>query len=183
VIRHETYGAIGQHRVRYACEGDALLVTAAVSVDVSLAGIPLYRRDATYHEEWQGDRLVGFRSEFDDNGEPYRLEVENDGREAVIEGSVGRIEAPATVVSSHPWNEAVVARPLLFDTREGRLQKVQLAGRSQDQLKIEGRSVPATRYRIEGDLKRELWYDASGRWLQSKLVVDGGVVTVTWDGR
>ncbi len=183
VIRHETYGEIGSHKVRFACAGADLLVDAEVSIRVSLAGIALYERQASYHETWLGDQLIAFKSSFDDNGQPYQVSARKDGREVVIEGAAGRIEAPASVVSNHPWNVAVVERPLLFDTREGRLQRVQVQPEGRDTLEIAGRPVAAERYLVAGDLERELWYDPAGRWLQSRLELDGAAVTVTWDGR
>jgi hypothetical protein len=46
-------------------------------------------------------------------------------------------------------------------------------------LTIAGHAIPADKYRISGDLERELWYAAAGNWLQSRLEHDGAKITLT----
>jgi hypothetical protein len=97
----------------------------------------------------------------------------------VIEGRRGRIEAPPTIVSNHPWNHDVIERTLLFDTQRGRLQQVQVTPAGAETVTVAGRGIVARKYRITGDLERELWYDDAGRWLQSRLEHDGAKITLT----
>jgi hypothetical protein len=102
-----------------------------------------------------------------------------DGERTIINGRRGRIEAPATIVSNHPWNHEVVERTLLFDTQRGRLQKVQVIPSGIETITVAGRAVEAQNYRITGDLERELWYDEAGNWLQSRLEHNGDQITLT----
>jgi hypothetical protein len=44
---------------------------------------------------------------------------------------------------------------------------------------VAGRKVEAKKYRMSGDLERELWYDAAGNWLRSRLEHDGARITLT----
>jgi Family of unknown function (DUF6134) len=97
----------------------------------------------------------------------------------VIDGRRGRILAPATIVSNHPWNHEVVGRTLLFDTQRGRLQQVRVAPAGVEAITVAGREVAARKYRMSGDLERELWYDEAGNWLQSRLEHDGARITLT----
>ena len=102
-----------------------------------------------------------------------------DGDRTVINGRRGRIEAPPTIVSNHPWNHEVIERTLLFDTQRGRLQEVAVTPAGRETVTIAGRKVEAQKYRITGDLERELWYDDAGNWLQSRLEHDGAQITLT----
>ena len=44
---------------------------------------------------------------------------------------------------------------------------------------VAGRKVEAKKYRMSGDLERELWYDEAGNWLQSRLEHKGARITLT----
>ena len=46
-------------------------------------------------------------------------------------------------------------------------------------ITVAGRSIEAQKYRVTGDLERELWYDDAGTWLQSRLEHKGDEITLT----
>ena len=179
VIHHETYGDVGRHVITFACEGDDLVVETRIEGEVRVLAIPIFKREATYREVWRADRLIAFDSHFVDNGEVYEVRARADADRTVIDGRRGRIEAPPTIVPNHPWNHDVVERTLLFDTQRGRLQKVQVAPLGAETITVAGREIEAQRYRISGDLERELWYDHAGNWLQSRLEHDGAKIRLT----
>ena len=179
MIRHEIYGDVGRHAITFACEGDDLVAETAIAGEVRLLMVPLFKRDGRYREVWRGGRLIAFDSRIEDNGEVYEVTARADGDHTVIEGRRGRIEAPPTIVSNHPWNHEVVDRTLLFDAQRGRLQEVRVTALGTETVALAGREVVARKYRITGDLERELWYDAAGNWLQSRLEHDGARITLT----
>jgi hypothetical protein len=178
-IRHDTYGDIGRHVITFACDGARTIVEAEVAIEVDILRIPVFRRNAHYHEVWQDDRLIAFDSRFDENGDLFEVHARADGERMIIEGEDGSIEAPASVISNHPWNGAVVLRPLLFDTRTGRLQHVRVTPVGEDTIEIGGRPIAARRCHVDGDLERDLWYDRDGDWLQSRLAYHGSTITLT----
>ena len=116
-IHHETHGEVGRHGITFACAGDELVVETRITGEVRVLMVPIFQREARYREVWRGDRLIAFDSWFNDNGEVYEVKARAAGEQTIIEGRRGRIEAPSTVVSNHPWNHAVLDRPLLFDTQ------------------------------------------------------------------
>jgi hypothetical protein len=179
VIDHETYGEVGRHVITFSCAGDDLVVETRVAGEVTVLAIPLFRREATYREVWRGGRLIAFDSHFVDNGEVYEVRARANGAHTVIEGRRGRILAPPDIVPSHPWNHEVIDRTLLFDIQRGRLQEVQIRPAGTETIAVAGRKVEAKKYRISGDLERELWYDAAGNWLRSRLEHDGARITLT----
>jgi hypothetical protein len=97
----------------------------------------------------------------------------------VIDRRRGTMEAPATIISDHPWNYAVLDRTLLFDARRGKLRNVKIDYAGNDTLVIGGQNVPAEKYIVSGDLDRVLWYGEDGVWLQSRLEYAGSTVFVT----
>jgi hypothetical protein len=178
-IHHETYGEVGRHVITFACDGEDLVVETEIEGEVKVLMVPLFKRDGTYREVWRDNRLVAFDSRIVDNGEVYEVIARAEGDHTMINGRRGRIEAPPTIVSNHPWNHDVIERTLLFDTQRGRLQKVQVTPAGADTISVAGRVVEAQKYRITGDLERELWYDDAGNWLQSRLEHDGAKITLT----
>ena len=178
-IHHETYGEVGQHVITFSCDGNDLVVETRIEGEVKVLMVPLFTREGTYREVWRGDRLIAFDSHIVDNGEVYDVRARANGDRTVINGRRGRIEAPPTIVSNHPWNHEVIERTLLFDTQRGRLQEVEVTPAGRETVTIAGRKVEAQKYRIAGDLERELWYDDAGNWLQSRLEHDGAQITLT----
>lgn len=178
-IRTGTQGEIGRHVIRFTCADDDLVVETEIEGEVTVLTIPVFKRHGSYREVWRGDRLIDFHSRIVDNGEAYEVSARAAGERTIIEGRQGRIVAPATVVSNHPWNHAVVDRTLLFDTREGALQRVQVEDAGVEPIAVGGREVEAHKYVVSGDLERELWYGPDGAWLQSRLDYRGDAITLT----
>lgn len=178
-IHHGTYGEVGRHVITFSCDGDDLIVETAIEGEVKVLMVPLFKRSGAYREVWRGDRLIAFDSRTEDNGEIYEVHARAEGDHTVIEGRRGRIEAPRTIVSNHPWNHDVIDRTLLFDTQRGRLQEVEVMPVGTETITVAGREVAAQKYLVTGDLERELWYDAAGRWLQSRLEHKGDQITLT----
>ena len=181
-VEHERFGEIGQHVITYSCQGDDLLVETEIAGEVTLLSLPVYRLAGTYREVWRGDRLLSFESEIDDNGETFEVSARAEGDKMLIDRRRGLIEAPATIVSDHPWNFAVLDRTLLFDARRGKLRHVEVEPLGEETLTIGGREVPARKYQITGDLERLLWYGEDGAWLRSQLEYGGSKVTLTRQG-
>jgi hypothetical protein len=181
-VRHETFGEIGRHVITYACQGDDLVVETRISGEATMLSVPIYTLDGSYHEVWRGGRLISFDSRVDDNGEKFEVSARAEGDQMVIDRRRGTIEAPATIVSDHPWNFAVLDRTLLFDARRGKLRHVQVEPAGEETLTIGGREVAARKYNMTGDLERVLWYAKDGTWLQSQLEYGGAKVFVTLSG-
>jgi Family of unknown function (DUF6134) len=178
-VDHEAYGEIGRHVITFSCQGEDLLVETRISGKVTMLSLPIYTLDGSYREVWRGDRLISFDSKVNDNGEQFEVSARAEGDQMVIDRRRGVIEAPATIVSDHPWNFAVLDRPLLFDARRGKLRHVQVEPAGEETLLIGGREVPAKKYQMTGDLERMLWYGEDGSWLQSQLEYGGSKVFVT----
>ena len=178
-VHHETYGEVGRHVITFSCEGDDLVVETRIAGEVRVLMVPLFKREGSYREVWRDGRLIAFASRIVDNGEVYEVTARASGDHTVIDGRRGRIEAPAAIVPNHPWNYAVLDRTLLFDTQRGRLQRVQVKPAGIETITVAGRAVAAKKYRVSGDLERELWYDEAGNWLRSRLEHDGAKITLT----
>ena len=177
-IHHETYGDIGRHVVTFRCRGDDLVVETDIEVEVNLLVFTVYRRRAHLEEVWRGDRLITYRARTDEDGEIVTTKARVEEDRIVVDGIQGRVAVPLDTVSSHPWNEAVVGRELLFDMKDGGLLRVKVTPAGEELLDLGDGKIKARKYRVSGDLERELWYDESGNWLQWRLYSNGDAVTM-----
>jgi hypothetical protein len=178
-VEHEMFGEIGRHEITFSCQGDDLLVETKISGEVTMLSLPVYTLDGSYREVWRGNRLISFDSQVNDNGEKFAVSARAEGDQMVIDRRRDVTEAPATIVSDHPWNFAVLDRPLLFDARRGKLRQVRVEPAGEETLEIGDREVRARKYTMTGDLERVLWYGEDGSWLQSQLQYTGSKVFVT----
>jgi hypothetical protein len=178
-IDHERFGDIGRHVITFSCQGDDLLVETQISGEVRVLSLPIYTLAGNYREVWRGDRLISFDSRLDDNGEKFEVSARAEDDHMLIDRRRGLIEAPASIVSDHPWNFAVLDRTLLFDARRGKLRHVQVEPVGKEALMIGGREVEANKYQMSGDIERLLWYGEDGSLLQSQLSYGGSKVLVT----
>ncbi len=178
-IKHELFGEIGRHVITYSCEGDDLVVETEIDGEATMLSVPVYALEGRYREVWHGDRLISFDSRVDDNGELFEVKARAEGDHMRIDRRRGTIEAPASIVSDHPWNYAVIDRTLLFDARRGKLRHVEVTPAGEETLVIGDAKVAADKYVMSGDLERVLWYGKDGAWLQSQLEYAGSKVFVT----
>ena len=177
-VDHETFGEIGRHVITFSCQGEDLVVETKIFGEVTMLSLPVYSLAGNYREVWRGDRLMSFDSKVNDNGEEFEVSARAEGDHMLIDRRRGLIEAPASIVSDHPWNFAVLDRTLLFDARRGKLRHVQVEPAGKETLTIGGRKVEANKYQMKGDLERVLWYGENGAWLQSQLEYGGSKVFV-----
>jgi len=178
-IRHELFGEIGRHVITYSCDGDDLMVETEIEGEATMLSVPVYTLQGHYREVWRGDRLISFDSQMNDNGEHFAVSARAEDDHTLIDRRRGTIEAPASIISDHPWNHAVIDRTLLFDARRGKLRHVEIEPVGADVLVIGGQEVAAQKYVVSGDLERVIWYADDGAWLQSQLQYSGSKVLVT----
>src|ERR1700749_3953827 len=78
-VEHPTYGNIGTYTNTVSQNGKNADVRTDLHIAVKMIGIPMFHQDATRAEQWQGQRLVAFRSQTDDNGTNINVTGKADG--------------------------------------------------------------------------------------------------------
>jgi hypothetical protein len=160
---------IGYHVLSFRQDGPRLTVDIDVDLRVSFAFITAYRYKHRNREQWEGGRLLGFKSSTNDNGTRHEVEAGLEGDELVIVGSQGQISGPANMLPTTYWHRNFMTRERWIDTQKGRIVAGAVAGHGIDPIEAAGRTVEASRYRISGDLDVDLWYHDE-RWV--KLAFD-----------
>jgi hypothetical protein len=180
-VVHQLYGDIGEHHVRVEREGEDLIVEQWAAIVVKLWFITAHRRESRYREVWRDDRLIAFDGLTVDNGQAAEVTARAAGDTLVIDGSAGRIEAPADTAPSLPSFEGAAARGVFMDFRTGALLDAEVAPAVPERIELAGEPVDAQKYVVTGALAQTVWYDATGIWAKWQLARGGGTVTLIRD--
>jgi hypothetical protein len=178
-VVHSRYDEIGSHKVTFSRKGDDLVVEVALNIKVKFLFVTLHSLSAERKEVWRGGRFVGYSSHTDDNGTLYDIVAHAERHKLLIEGPDGKAEADGSVFPTHPWNPEIVNHGVLMDTMTGKLLKVSVAPAGTETVEVAGKPVETAKYKVTGDLERELWYDADGNWIQLRFPRDGATLTFT----
>jgi hypothetical protein len=171
---------IGTHELAFARDGADVRVSIAIDFAVRFLGVTAFRYTHRNTEVWRGDRLVSINATTDNNGRMLAVKARGSGRGIEVEGTeAGAYVAPPEVVSTSYWHGAFL-RERKIDTQGGRLLATRLTRLGEEMIPVAGGSVEATRWRIEGDLELDIWYDRSGAWSRLRFVRgDGSVILYT----
>ncbi|HEV7369235.1 DUF6134 family protein [Arenibaculum sp.] len=167
---------LGRHRVEIRTDGDVTRVKTEIDFHVSLAFLTVYRLRHTSREVWRDGLLVSLDSQTNDNGQEHAVQARATRRGLVVEGPAGRSVVPAeTMTTGSYWHPGVIAAERLIDTRTGRILEVTARRVATERIRAGGRTVEADRYRIDGDIKLNLWY-AGQDWVKLSFRARGSDV-------
>jgi hypothetical protein len=143
---------VGYHEVHVRHEEDETDVDIDAHIDVTMAGIEVYRYRHRSHEVWRDGKLEALNSETDDDGAAESVAVHaGDNGMLVVETNQGSREVSPDILPTDLWNPDVLGKHELLDTESGRTLKVQVS------------QLPGGRYKMSGDLSLLVDY-RSGHW-------------------
>jgi hypothetical protein len=177
-IHHQIFGDIGEHRMTVRREDDVIVVEHTAELAVEVLGFTAFHRRTRFREAWRGDRLVAFEGVVEDNGAPFPVRARVEGDRLVVEGSAGRIEAPASTAPSEPSLEFAIRRESFFDSKTGALLNATVTSAGREPLKVGDGVVEASKYEVTGDLEQQVWFDPTGAWVQWRLWRQGAAITL-----
>lgn len=155
---------IGDHSFAFNGAGAdfRVQVTTDIAVRVPLIRAKVYSYAQQSAERWQGGQLVHLTSRTDDDGAPHQIDADVDH---LLPGSL--------------WSAETVKARRLVNTIDGSVMAIRVADLGGEKIEAGGRTIAARRYRISGDLARDVWYDGDGYLARLALVADDGS-TVTY---
>ena len=177
-IHHQIFGDIGEHRMTVRREADLIVVEHTAELAVEILGFTAFHRRTRFREVWRDERLIAFDGVVEDNGEPFPVHARAQGERLVVEGTAGRVEAPARTAPSEPSLEFVIRRDRFFDSKTGELLHATVTPAGREPLKVGQDVVDAARYEVAGDLEQHVWFDPAGVWVQWRLWRQGAAITL-----
>ena len=167
---------LGHHKVSFRRMGEELHVEIDIELEVKIAFVTLFRYSHQNREVWRDGRLVAIDTKTDDDGEAYWLSGRATDAGLEIEGSSGRVLAPADIMPTSYWNPGTIGQSRLLDTQKGRLIDVEIAPVGPEKITMAGERIEAQRYKVDGDLTLDLWYTPDGDWAKTKFSARGADV-------
>ena len=178
-VSHSTFGEIGSYANTIQPTRDGVTVQTRVNFEVSMLGVRLYRENAERIEQWQGDRLVSFHGVTDKGKGPVEVKGEARGNSFVISSSQGIVAAPASVHPANPWSANFLHSNTMMRPDSGRVEQVRIGSGQETIVKIDGASIPAVKFEIDGSTRYTVWLDGRGVPVMFVADDDTGKVTFT----
>jgi hypothetical protein len=178
-VRHSVFGNIGTYTNIVQSVGDITTVQTSAHFLVKMLGVGLHREDAERTERWQGDRLMSFIGTTKKNDDTIEVKGEASGNNFVINSPLGTVTAPATVRPANPWSAKCLSSTTMMRVDNGKIERVQISGGSEATVAINGATVPARQYQIDGATRYKIWIDQNDIPLMFAVDDDSGEVTFT----
>ena len=177
---HLDDGKIGQvhYTVQYDDQGEIEELKTRASV--SVLGIEVFHFTQHLHEVWQGGELQSLTGHTDDDGAVYETSLDRQPSE--YDGTLNgkSLALPRDAFPTSLWHYRITEQSLLFDLKDLRLLKVQIA-ESADTLSMHGDAVAAERFDFTGDWQGTVWFDQNRKFLRAEYQVEDRDVVVTVD--
>jgi hypothetical protein len=156
---------VGVHEVRRETVAGQIRVNSSSRIDVRLLGLNLYRFRYQSREVWDDQGLLSLEVDVDDGGKPFNLSGERVSGRFEWTSDLGDGKHPLPLFPTNHWNPEVLGQDAVLNTLTGGLNRVRIEPQGREMLELPSARVPATRYRYQGELRLDSWYDAAGRWL------------------
>lgn len=178
-VNHSVFGDIGTYTNTVEPSRDGTTVETHAHFEVKMLGVRLHRENAERTEHWQGNRLVSFHSVTDKGDGPKVVNGVARGNSFVITAPQGTFTAPATVHPANPWSANFLRSNTMMRPDNGKIEQVRIGGGQETAVKIDGATIPAVKYDIDGNTKYTVWLDARGVPVKFWADDDTGKVTFT----
>ena len=172
-VRHPFYGQIGTFTDIIDRNPETMRIDGRLRIAVKLLGIVVYRQDSDITAVMRDDRLVSLQSATKKEGEHLEVRGEAQGDQFVVNATVGSFAGPATSLPSDPFVLKGTGEGTMVFTDTGEIISVQVSGGDHGTVSVNGKSVSARHFVVEGYTRREIWIDDRGIPVKFR-VVDGG---------
>ncbi len=168
-------GVVGHHRITFREDGDKLVVRSDIAIDVKMLLFTVFRYQQTREEVWQDGRLIAFASTADDDGTPYDITGEAMPDGVHVTSGTETWVLPADSLPASYWNISMVTGTgPLVDAQSGSILDATVVMVGPEAIRVDGKEVATTRYKLGAERPRHLWYDATGRLVKMRAVGRNG---------
>jgi hypothetical protein len=159
LVVHPIYGEIGTFTQAINRNQEAMQIDGHLRVAVTLLGVVAYREESDTTEVMRGNRLVSLQSVTDKDGRHLEVHGEAQGDQFMVNATTGSYAGPATMLPSDPWLLKRTGDEVVVSTSTGRMVNVQVSGGDYDTVQVNGASVTARHFVVNGDKRQEVWLD------------------------
>lgn len=163
----------GAHTITVSEQDGALVVRNSVSLRAGLGPVTVFRYQQSCTEAWRGGALESIDCSTLKDGRRTAVRGAREGEQLRITGLGGERTFPATIAPTSWWTRTAMRGGVLLDTETGQEMRVRVTRLGRETVTVGGRPIAADRYRVEGTLAVDLWYDDQGRWVRCAFTARG----------
>ena len=163
---------IGEHTLQFTNTDNSLLVKIESKIVVTVLKVPVYRFNYRSTEAWLDGQLQRVDAATNDNGKKYQVSANRIDNDMLLTDKSGNTTKTSVAFTSNHWNSQVLTADKLFNTLTGKTNDIDLQNIGVEPVTISENPIEATHYRLAGNLKTDLWYDNTGRWVQLRFKGD-----------
>ncbi len=165
---------VGTHEVQKEINAETTKVRVVSNIALRFLGFTVYRFEYASEEIWDERGLRRLDVSVDNNGKKSNFDGRRDGQAFTWNAGDRSIRHLLPVYPTNHWNDGVLDQDKVLNTLTGDLDDVSITRLSREILRLPGSTVAATRYRYEGGLELDSWYDDRGRWVGMRFQGDDG---------
>lgn len=162
---------IGTHELRFDTANNQLVVSVSSKIRVTILKVPVFLFDYQSTEIWNDGKLTSASSKVRENNKNTSVSMLSGENSTQLNKLKGRQTVDRLFYTSNHWNSKVLNQTRVFNTLSGKASNVSIA-LVEDNVKMNG--IDCRRYRYYGDIKADVWYDTSGRWVKLQFKGDDG---------
>lgn len=160
---------IGSHNVTFERTAEGLVVVTDFQLEVGALFITFFEMAYRSEALWKDGQLTSLVARTDRNGDTSTVEAQLAEGLLQGEGPNGPFAAPLGIYPTNHWNAGVKASTQLINTITGRVSDVRLVPLGAEKVQTERGLIEATRYKYDGAIENEVWYDGTGRWVHMQF--------------
>ncbi len=161
---------VGEHRISFTQQGNDLRVASQSDIEIPFLFLTAYA--FTYRAEtiWRNGLLEGLTATTDDDGTKSTIRAEARQNVLRLQGPSGEIAIDPSLPISEHWSRAFIDGSSQLNTITGAVNRIETRDLGDAFVPLATGTARADRYRIDGDIQLETWYDHSGRWLGMRFL-------------
>lgn len=172
----------GTHILRFEEDGNQLRVVSDVDLRVRIGPLTVFRYEHDSVETYENGQLLRLQAETLKDGERLIVDLQRNGdrisgRGTNAEGQALELVHAVSLAPSSHWQGYSADQQVILNTETGEEMPVTISELGVETLDIAGRTIEATRIRVEASLTLDLWYGPDGEWLRCQFSARGQDVT------
>jgi len=172
-VVHPVYGEIGTFTDTIDRSAEATRIDSRLRIAVKLLGVTAYREESDATEILQGDHLVSLESVTNKDGRHLEVHGAAHGDQFMVNCTIGDFAGPGTTSPSDPWLLRHTGDEVVVSTSTGKIVHVQVSGGNHEVISVNGASVSARHFVVNGDKRQEVWLDNGEVPVMFRTVEDG----------
>lgn len=165
---------VGSHRIDFTQDGDILAVASQSEIEVEVLFMTAYNFSYVARSRWQEGKLLTLEATTDDDGDRSVVRVAPAKDGLVAEGPSGETPIASALPLSEHWWQRFIAGDQQLNTITGAVNRIAVESLGTAFVPMAAGIAPAERFRIDGDIQLETWYDDAGRWLGMRFLAQDG---------